>query len=520
MRLASQHYVQRIVDALGDDQDRPLLWWRDTALSAGGLRRMILSAAQAMLDLGVDRDWTVALLTASNSPDLLVGRYAANLLGATVIHLRSTNAASSQDALPVEPQLAMVEETSTRLLVTDAWNHARAMQIRERATNPLVLAAAGDLGPGVHDLHGPVTATASDVARACAAVRPEDLAIITYTSGSTGTPKGICRSFRAWSHAVSTTFAPGERPRMLVTTPLSHTVGPMVDAALTSGGTLVLHEGFDPGRVLRAFAEDRVTQAFLAAPQVYRLLDHPDLPATDTSSLTRLLYGGTPASPTRMAQAVETFGPVLVQTYGTTETWEICGLPGPDHLAFERLGTAGRPSPGIDVELRDPESGEPAPAGGIGEVCVRSPGMLNGYWNDPRLTEKALRDGWFHTGDLGYFDTGGYLHLVDRLAHVIKHSGIKIYPVEVENVLLRHPAVAQAAVFGVRDRDEVEHVHAAVVLVPGRHVTVGDLQEHVRGRLSDLHVPTTLTLRSALPVISSGKLDKQRLKREAAEQLA
>jgi fatty-acyl-CoA synthase len=287
----------------------------------------------------------------------------------------------------------------------------------------------------------------------------------------------------------------------------------MVDGVLAAGGTVILHEHFDPGEVLRAVDTHRVSWAFLAAPHIYQLLDHPDLATTDLSALRQVVYGGCPASPTRLAEAVRVFGPVLRQSYGTTETWGITALTPPEHLEPALLGTVGRPLPGVRVAVRDPDSGRDLAPGETGEVCVRSPSMMDGYWADPDLTATVLRDGWVHTGDLGYLDDRGYLHLVDRIADVIKAGGIKVHPADVEKALTAHPAVAQAAVYGARDADEVEHVYAAVVLRPdATGTTVDDLRTHVAGTLSPRHAPDAITFCAGLPLTGTGKPDKRALR--------
>ncbi|TLP50906.1 AMP-binding protein [Microbispora triticiradicis] len=509
----NDHYAVRILNALSTEPDKPALWWRGDVITAGELRTKIESAGRAMLGHGIGARATVAVLTESNSPDMLAARYAANLLGAAVFHLRSTNAVTSRRHISEESQLAMARETGCALIVTDGPNAERARGFVRRLDPAPRLAAFSDLGADIADLSAAVGGDPVD----WPPVDPEALAIITYTSGSTGRPKGICRSFRAWRHAVSTTVDMTDEPRMLVTTPLSHTVGPMADAALSTGGMLFLHEDFEPEAVLDAIAEHRITRVFWAAPQIYQVLDHPKLASADTSSLNLILYGGTPAAPDRLAQGLKVFGPVFVQTYGSTETWEIGTMSREDHLDPSLLGTSGRPSPGTRVVVRDPDTDEDLPVGEIGEICLQSPGMLNGYWNDPDLTARALRGGYFHTGDLGRFDERGFIHLVDRLSHVIKYNGVKVYPNAVENALLGHPDVAQAAVYGVVDEDSVEHVHAAIVPKAGSVVTPDALREHVRASLPAEYVPQVITMRDELPFISSGKLDKQRLKAEAQE---
>ncbi|WP_433598107.1 AMP-binding protein [Nocardia sp. CA-135953] len=509
-RSGAYQYVTSILDALSDRPDEVAIRWRDGTFTRQECAKAIRTAADVLRRHGVGPGHTVAVLAESNSPMMLFVRHAANSVGAAVVYLRSTNAASSVQPLPDDQQFAILRETGATFLAVDGAHLARAHELRARLGHPLRLGAYGG-GPEVLDLAAGESGTpTTDVA-----VADDDLAVITYTTGTTGRPKGICRSFRAWNYAI-TTMLDDACTRMLVTTPLSHTVGPMADAVLTAGGALHVLEGFDPGTVLEIIATHRITKVFWATPQVYQLLDHPDLGATDLSSLNTLMYGGIPAAPGRLAQAVAALGPVLVQSYGTTECWEIGCLDRADHTDEQRLASVGRPSADAEVVIRDPDTGADAAAGEVGEICVRSPGILTEYFRDPQRTAQTLRDGWFHTGDLGYFDTDGYLFLVDRLQHRIKFDGVNIYPAEVEKTLQAHPAVAQAAVFGVVDDDRVERIHAAVVPRSGTSVTAEALRAHVTELMSPRHAPAVVEFRRELPIIGSGKIDKQRLRREAA----
>ncbi|MFI0812427.1 class I adenylate-forming enzyme family protein [Streptomyces echinatus] len=529
------HYVGSLLAALGEEPERVVVRWRDRVRTAGELSGAVITAAAGLAAHGVGPGTVLGVLTAPNSPDMLVARYAAHLLGAGVVHVGSTNAASSGAVLPAAAQATALTETGATLLVADAAGAEQARAARAHVPGPLALACLGGPADGFLDL----TAKAGEGGirtdpAALASLVPRVPAVTTYTSGSTGRPKGVRRSLAAWNHMVATTVDSGSRPRMLVTTPLSHTIGPMVDAAITSGGTVVLHEEFDAGRFLDAVYAHRVTRSFLAVPHIYALIDHPDFASADLSSLQQLIYGGCPASPARLEQAVRALGPILIQTYGTTESWGISVLTPPDHFRPELLDGAGRPIPGVEVVVRDPETGRELPTATTGEVCVRSPVMMDGYWGDDERSRTVLRDGWLHTGDLGHLDDEGHLRLVGRLGDVIKSKGEKVHPTAVESALLSHPQVAQAAVFGVRDGDEVEHVHAAVVPHRGGDVSSGtgsepsrpsepsgpeewaaELRAHVAAVLSPFHAPAVITLRERLPLTASGKPDKQLLRAEA-----
>ncbi|MGW5520250.1 AMP-binding protein [Nocardia africana] len=500
-------YAEILLHTLAKNPDEIAVQWSGGILRRGDIVRGVTDTARALRARGVRSGAVVAVLAESNSPVMLVARYAANLLGAAVVYLRSSNAASSVRPLPVDQQSQLVAETLPRVLVTDD-AHAEA----GRALTDPHAGAIAVLAVGAQPVPG--GADSGELPTGPAPFDPEELATITYTSGTTGRPKGICRSYRAWTHAIRT-MAMSADTVLLVTTPLSHTVGPMADAALLCGARLRVLAGFTPEGVLDAIENDRVTRVFWATPQVYALLDHPRVAQADLSSLRTLMYGGIPASPARLRQAVELLGPVLVQSYGTTECWEICSLSPDDHRHPRLLHTVGRPSPGVSVVIRDLDTGRPAGDGEVGELCVRSDGVLTRYFGDPDRTAAVLRDGWYHTGDLGFRDPDGYLHLVDRAANMIKHNGVKVFPAEVQTVLTTHPAVAQAAVFGVRDADDVEHVYAVVVPRGDAEVDGAGLRDYVGTLMSPLHAPAAVEFRAELPTIGSGKIDVQRLRSEA-----
>ncbi|MFI9051725.1 class I adenylate-forming enzyme family protein [Streptomyces sp. NPDC053427] len=520
------HYVGSILAALREEPEHTVVRWRDRAVSARELSGAVVTAAAGLAAHGVGPETILGILTEPNSPDMLVARYAAHLLGAGVVHVGSTNAVSSGAALPAAAQRTALQETGAALLVVDAANAARAREIRAHMPGTLALACLSGPADGFLDL----TAEAGDEEvltdpLALAALAPQVPGVTTYTSGSTGRPKGVRRSLTAWNHMVATTVDSGHRPQMLVTTPLSHTIGPMADATIASGGSVVLHEEFEAGAFLEAMSAHRVTRTFLAVPHIYALLDHPAFASADLTSLQQLVYGGCPASPARLEQALRAFGPALIQTYGTTESWGISVLTPPDHLRPELLGAAGRPIPGVAVVIRDPETGRELPPAATGEVCVQSPVMMDGYWGDDDRSRSALRDGWLYTGDIGCLDDEGYLYLVGRLDDVIKSKGEKVHPAAVESALLSHPRVSQAAVFGVRDGDKVDHVHATVVLYDGPDGNPGSgqepdswlatLREHVTTTLSPFHAPAVIALRERMPLTASGKPDKQLLRTEA-----
>ena len=514
-----EHYARRILHALSRNPDRVVLRWREDAVTGAGMAASVHTAAKALDGLGVGRGSTVAILTETNHPAMLIVRYAAHLLGAGIVFIRSHNPRSDAVELPREIQAGMLRECGARFLVCDGAHLARARELARDLRGELLLAGFGiggaDLGARLDDPPELRSGPAPGEAPACAPYEPGDRAVVTHTSGSTGKPKSIDQSFRTWNAIVGAfpgSSDPGRPSRILAVLPLSHTVGSMVDAVLAEGGSVVLHEGFDAAAVLDAFARERITDAYVAVPHLYRLTELARSGGADLSSLRRLVYSGTPASPRRIAEAHRTLGDSLVQLYGSTEAGGISSLTSPDHCEPELLPTVGRPFPWVRMRILDPETGAEVPRGRPGEVCVASPTVMDGYLGDPGPTARVLRDGLLRTGDLGLIDRYGYLRLVGRVGDVVKSGGLKIHPAAVERALLSHPDVTNAAVYGVADHDRVEHVHAAVSLRDGARCTADGLRDHVAGLLTPEHAPAELTFWDDLPLTEYGKPDKAYLR--------
>ncbi|MEU5262315.1 fatty acid--CoA ligase family protein [Amycolatopsis sp. NPDC021455] len=496
-------YAARILARLAGDPGRTAVHWRGRAVSAGALADEVGRTARALRERGVGAGDMLGVLVAPNGPGTLSVRYAAHLLGASVCYLRSANAATTAAELSTGDRLDMALRISAKL-VADAENEEGAALLSERSGGRIEVIRTAELPAG-------------DPGRA-AAWDPDAPAVVSLTSGSTGKPKGIRLSGRAWESRFTSTGASlteGAGAKLLVATPLSHTAGPVADAVLAAGGTLVLHDEVRPAEVLRAVAEHGVTRMFVATPHLYELLDAYRREEPDIGSLQRLIYGGSPASPAKIAEAIEAFGPVLVQGYGTNESGPISCLTPADHGDPAALGTVGRPFPDVKVRVCRPGSGEELPPGEVGEVCVHSTHLMDGYWQDPERTAQVLDDGWYRTGDLGAFDAAGRLRLLDRIADVIKANGIKIYPTSVERVILAIPGVAQAAVYGVRDENRNEHVHAAIVAREGARVGADLVRARVTTALSALHAPEEVRLLDAMPLNHTGKPDKPQLRRTA-----
>ncbi|GAA2266267.1 MULTISPECIES: AMP-binding protein [Kitasatospora] len=499
--------VEQILADLDSCPDREALAHRGRTVTAGELRDLTYRMARAMRAQGIDRGHTVTLLT-GNLPEAIAARYAANLVGCRVNQL--------YNRLSADTQAVMVRDVETHALIVDPRHADRAAELTGLVPVESVLV----LGPA--SVGKDLLALAADQPAdtfPCRA-RPQDIRSIRHSGGTTGHSKGICVSYgqvRPFGPELS--GSPEEPLRLLVCTTIAHAAGQMTDKVLRAGGSAVLLDGFEPAAVLEAIERERITDLFLMPPLIYQLTDHPRSEHTDTSSLRRLSYGGCQASPARITDALRRFGPVLVQLYGQHEAGIISVLAAEDHDPSrpERLRSVGRPAPGYRVAIRD-ESGRDLPPGEHGEICVHSDTLMQGYWKQPELTASVLRDGWLHSGDIGFLDDEGYLTIVDRLKDLINTGGGHVYTSELEDLLNSHPLVRQSAVFGVPDADRVERVHAVVVPVPGNRIDPDELCAMVRERRGATHEPYRVTFAEALPLTDAGKPDKKLL-RAAAERL-
>lgn len=515
-RVTQGGYAARILTKLSAEPDHVALHWRGQDIRAGQFAQSVVEAVHALRDLSVGPGSLVAVLAAPNSPDMLCARYAANLLGAAVCYLGTTNPGSAKRTLPFDAQLRILLDTAASVLFTDEENAGLARELAKLAPTAPTVTGFG-ASEAVRVAIEPMNVVAS---RQTQEWNPQALAMVGFSSGSTGQPKGIRIPGRVLDFALQSNMAvmfEPQPPRLLVTTPLSHSVALMTDAVLAIGGTVFLHEEFEAGQVLKAVAEHRISRTFLATSHLYQLLDHEGCRTADLSSLMLMLYSGSTAAPARIADAVDVFGSRLVQAYGTSESGAVTLLGPAEHQDPHLRSSVGRPFPGVELKVCDLDSGERVDPGEIGEVCFRSPLLMDGYWGDPELTAQVLTDKWYRSGDIGRLDEDGYLYLLDRIADVVKTRGVKVYPAVVERELLALPEVANAAVYGVRDEDDQEHLYAAVVPRPDARIVPDSLRSAVHAVLSAEHVPEVVLLLDELPLNAAGKPDKLQLRSRARQ---
>jgi fatty-acyl-CoA synthase len=277
---------------------------------------------------------------------------------------------------------------------------------------------------------------------------------------------------------------------------------------------MVVIPGFEPGAVLDAIEKHRITTTMLVPSMIYSLLDHPRFAQTDLSSLQTIFYGASPMSPVRLREAIEKLGPVFFQFYGQTESPQtVCILRKEEHdpTDLARLASCGRPVPWIRVGLLD-EQGREVPKGQPGELCVRGPLVMKGYWNKPNETSEALADDWLHTGDVAREDGNGFLTIVDRMKDMIVSGGFNVFPREIEDVISTHSSIAAVAVVGVPDEKWGEAVTAVVVLRDGAALDPDELIALVKSRKGSHYAPKSVDIVESIPMSPLGKPDKKALR--------
>ncbi|MFG2894762.1 AMP-binding protein [Streptomyces sp. NPDC048248] len=499
---AFSSYAEVVLDVLSTEPGRPVITTAEgLVIIAAEFRDQVHRLAWELAGRGVGRGTTVTLLT-GNTAEALVARYAAGLAGARVVSL--------YEGMSPPIMARVMSSVDCSLLLVDDQRHAIAEELLPLAGAPRMLS----LGPSGFAEDVLAVAARLPAQPMSGMVGPDDDWCIRHTGGTTGIPKGIRISHDSYRQTLDHRLTDaGDPPRYLACTSLAHLAGIFADMALHQGGQVILRHGFEPRDVLAAIERERITHTWLLPPLLYQLLDHPDLATTDLSSLRRITYGGTAASSVRLRQAAKALGPVLYGVYGQAEAQYITEA-GPDVQELTGSGghlTVGRAMPGVEIVIRAAD-GTILPPGEPGEVLVRSPFVMHGYWKQPELTAEVLRDGWVHTGDVGYLDENGYLYIVDRIKEMIVVVGGHVYPAELEDLLLGHPSVAQCAVFGSRDEESVEHVHAAVVPAPGQRPSLAEIRDFVTTRKGRLYAPEALYVVPAIPLTAAGKPDKRQLR--------
>ncbi len=353
---------------------------------------------------------------------------------------------------------------------------------------------------------------------------PDALAAIVYTGGTTGFPKGVMLSHgNLWASLLGRMAEVPNPPHYvtLLTSPMFHVAGlGRMLGQMVVGGTCVTGPAFAPQQVVALMAREGVNDLVIVPSMLQMLLDTPGFDPQGLPCLERILWGAAPITLPLLERALQAFPQVdFIHVYGMTETSAAVSalkiLRDPAFLQSERIRSAGQAGLSAEIRIADAQ-GHELPAGTPGEILVRGPAVMQGYWGRPEDSQQALAGGWLHTGDGGVMDAQGYLYVIDRIKDMVITGGENVYPAEVESVLSSHPAVSMCAVIGVPHEKWGEAVHAVVVLQLGAQVTPEALSAHCHAHISGFKCPKSYEFREQLPLTAAGKVQKTALRQSVA----
>ena len=468
--------------------------------------------AQALLGLGVGGGVRVAYLGRS-APEVIELLCAVSKIGAVIVPLNWR--------LAPRELAGVLANAQAPLLVADMAYRETAERLVAGAETQIKLRIIGTNGPGSYDRWLASHEAVDPGGRG----EPGDVIVQMYTSGTTGIPKGVLSTHRNMAAAAATSSRWGfdETAISLTPLPLFHIGGiGWVYCGLWHGATTILVSEFEPGLVLEMLERHSVTNPIFVPTMLQLMTATPGAANRDYSALRSIVYGASPITTTALRETLRTFGCDLIGLYGLTETTGgVVHLDGDDHDADgprqHLLRSAGRPYEWVELRIVDPGTGDDRASGEVGEVWMRAPNVMAGYFDRPDETADALTpDGWLRTGDGGYVDQDGYLFLTDRVKDMIVSGGENVYPIEVEEVLSQHPGIADVTVIGVPDERWGEAVRAVAIRRPHSTVDAAELIAFAREHLAGYKLPRSVEFVEDFPRTPTGKV----LKRELREQYA
>jgi len=462
---------------------------RDSALTYAELHGLTNRLANSLTTLGVGPGDRVAVML-PNGPDFIVAYYATLRLGGIVVPINT---------LLREAEVCYeLQDSEAKVLIVWEGVAEEAMRAFARAPACRYCLVAGERIPeGAHSLQGLLSG-------AWPSFEPchregQDTAVILYTAGTTGQPKGAELTHdNLSSNTLATITLMGLRPDdvVMAALPLHHSFGQTccMNAALAAGATLSCMAEFSATEMLERFSRERIT-VFAGVPTMYYYLTRRVGEAAPVHNLRLCITGGAPMPIWILHEFEKRFGVTVLEGYGLSETspvasFNVRGQP-------RKVGSIGVPIPGVQMRIVD-EAGQELPPGEIGEIVIRGPNVMKGYYRRPAETAQVIRHGWFHTGDLAYMDEDGYFFIVGRKTNMIIKGGFNVYPREVEIALESHPAVLDVAVVGVPDEALGEEVKACVVLHEGQRITADELIAYCRERIAAYKCPGIIEFRDSL----------------------
>lgn len=534
-RVSLTHFLEQSAATYPDNN---AIYFMGKRITYRELLDLSYQFANGLIKRGVKKGDRVAIML-PNVPQTVICYYGALFAGATVV---MTNPLYTEREL-----IHQLNDSGAETIITLDLLYKRVTSVRSSTPlKRLIITSIGDylpffkrmLYPLVQkkDGHNPQVTYGSDVEPFLSIVKesanspvkievdPEhDIALLQYTGGTTGVAKGVMLTHAnlianaVQCKAVLYKLKMG-RDRILGALPLFHVYGmtTVMNKGISIAAEIILVPKFDVKQMLELISKTKPT-LFPGAPTMYiGLINHPDLQKYDLSSIEACVSGSAPLPVEVKNRFEELTGGKLVEGYGLTEASPVTH----SNPIWGRsiTGSIGLPWPDTDSRVLDPSTGEELPAGQIGELAVKGPQVMVGYWNRPEDTAAVLKDGWLLTGDMGYMDEDGYFYIVDRKKDMIIAGGFNIYPREVEEVLFEHPAVQEAAVIGVPDPYRGETVKAFVVLKQGMEASEEELEKHCREKLAAYKIPRLYEFRSELPKTMVGKVLRRQLQEEDKKQ--
>jgi long-chain acyl-CoA synthetase len=484
--------------------------FRDASVTYRELEALTNRFARALAALGVRQGDRVCLLT-TNCPEYVIAFYAVARIGAIASPMNpSYREREIEYQLNDTEAVAIVVHAELATLVDAV--RARTPHLRHVVT----IGETGAAGPRVRSFAA-LIASERPTPPARVEIGEDDLVALPYSSGTTGLPKGVMLSHRNLvinNIQFVACLRLGDRDRLMLFLPFYHIYGTMLmGAAVYTGATCVLMERFEPVECLRLVERHRVTLFFVVPPVLLMLSNWPELGKYDLSSLRLTMVGAAPLAPELSRRFTELTGVPVLQGYGMTEASPLTHVNPVHDQSLNVLDSAGLLAHDTEHRVVDIETGErELPAGEVGEVCIRGPQIMQGYWKAPDATAAALRGGWYYSGDIGCVDERGYLYIRDRKKEMIKFKGFGIAPAEIEALLVEHPGVADAAVIGKPHPEAGEIPKAFVVRKAGHQLTAADVVAFVKGRLANYKIPGEVEFVDAIPKTPSGKILRRVLK--------
>jgi acyl-CoA synthetase (AMP-forming)/AMP-acid ligase II len=504
-----QHFVEYYARNFPDN---PCLTCGDETTTYGELEKLANQLANGLLALGIEKGQRVAIL-GENSLEHLQLFLAAGKIGAVSVSLNYRLA-------PAELAFILQDANARALLVLDDGMLHTLDALRGELPRDIELFTRN--ANQSHRWEQWLATQSTNIPTAD--VQPGDGFLQLYTSGTTGSPKGVVSTHHnLLSEAVMNTTlmpvraAPGSAD--LICAPFFH-IGGAGSALLSlyAGTEIIMHRAFDPLAVVTDIEKYPINSVFMVPAMIMAVLSLPDIEQRDFSNLKQIYYGASPISEAVLRRAMNVFGTDFIQMYGMTETTgTVVNLTAADHRRAldgqpELLRSCGRPSVGVQVKVMDSE-GRELPTGEVGELWVKSPSNMAAYYNLPEETAKNVTDGWVHTGDAGMSDAEGYIYLKDRMKDMVVSGGENIYPVEVENALANHPAIADVAVIGVPDEKFGEALLAMVVLQADTSLETAEMIAFCRDKIAGYKIPRKLQVIPEMPRNPSGKILKKELRK-------